>query len=57
MLILTASQDKWLFDGETFVKIISLANVADKHKWQEVTNEEKERWEQEHNPLPEAPEV
>ena len=55
-----AKDGHWLYqDQEDGTRIFTDYIIAPENAagWPECTDEEKERWEQEHNPLPEAPEV
>ena len=46
MKTIYATDDKWLFNGEGFVKQVS--GFGDLTKWEEVTDEFKIQWEAEH---------
>lgn len=46
MNTIQAQEDKWLFNGESFVKKVS--GFGDLSRWEEVTEEFKIQWEEEH---------
>lgn len=46
MNTIQAKEDKWLFNGESFAKKVS--GFGDLSKWEEVTEEFKTQWEEEH---------
>ena len=56
MITIKASENNWLFNGECFVKVITLATDSDAEMWHEVTEEYKEQWEREHAPIEPEPE-
>lgn len=46
MNTIIAQEGMWLFNGESFAKIVS--GFGDLSKWEEVTEEFKTQWEEEH---------
>lgn len=51
---ITATEGKWLFNGEGFAKEVS--GFGDLSQWEEVTDDYKTQWEAEHA-NPEIPEI
>lgn len=51
---ITATEGKWLFNGEGFAKEVS--GFGDLSQWSEVTDDYKTQWEAEHA-NPEIPEI